>query len=131
MLWLLLLLLLLLLLQACRQAEALFAASIAQVLKILTRFWPHAEETEVSPSGPPVASNNDGSRRTGRGSNCPKRVGWLQKRITLPSADKAFNRDFTLAENNYLIVLMCRTRGCNVCTCVTTILIPQTHTHSA
>jgi hypothetical protein len=60
MLWLWLLLLLLLL-QTCRQTEALLAASTAQVLEIQTGVWPHAEETKVSPSCPPVPSNNDGS----------------------------------------------------------------------
>jgi hypothetical protein len=33
------------------------------VLEIQTGVWPHAEETEVSPSGPPVPSNNDGSHK--------------------------------------------------------------------
>lgn len=65
MLWLLLLLFLLLLLQTCRQTEALLAASTAQVLEIQTGVRPHAEETKVSLSGPPVPSNNDGSPKKG------------------------------------------------------------------
>jgi hypothetical protein len=54
------LLLLLLLLQTCRETEALLAGGRAQQLMVRTSFWPHAEETKVSSTGPPVPSNNDG-----------------------------------------------------------------------
>ena len=74
MLWLLLLLLLLLLLQTCIWAEALLVTSIAQMLEIQTGVWPHVEETKVSPSGPPVPSNNDGSPKKGHSRNCSKHV---------------------------------------------------------
>jgi hypothetical protein len=69
---LLLLLLLLLLLQTCRKTEALLAGGRAQQLMVRTSFWPHAEETKVSSTGPPVRSNNDGFPTKGHSSNCPK-----------------------------------------------------------
>lgn len=128
MLWLWLLQLLLL---TCGQREALLAASTVQVLKIHTGVWPHAEETKVSPSGPPVPSNNDGSPKKGHSRNCSKHVGWLQKCITLPSVDAAFNRESSFKENSYVLLVTCRIGFWNICTCVTTILIPQTHTHSS
>jgi len=87
-------------LQTCRWTEALLAAIRAQVLEIQIGILPHAEETKVSPSGPPVVSpsgppvvspsgppvvfpsgppvpsNNDGSPpKKGHSSNCSKHVG--------------------------------------------------------
>jgi hypothetical protein len=118
-----------LLLQTCRRKEALLAASIAQVLEIQTGVRPHAEETKVSLSGPPVPSNNDGSPTKRHSRNCPKPVGWLHKCITLPSVDMAFNRDVSCIEKSYSTVFICGIHVRNICTCVTCILIPQTHTH--
>jgi hypothetical protein len=66
------LLLLLLLLQTCRTTEALLAAGRAQHLMVRTSFWPHAEETKVSSTGPPVPSNNDGFPTKGHNSKCRK-----------------------------------------------------------
>jgi hypothetical protein len=96
-------------LQTCRETETLLGVITAQVLEIQTGVWSHVEETKVSPSGPLVPSNNDGSpKKKGHSRNSSKYVGWLQKCITLPSVDAAFNRDSSFTENCYDLVFTCR-----------------------